>query len=141
MWHDNAKTRKEIGDELEQQFEKQVRCHCGGRFSFIGDRYKGCPDFTCESCGQLADVKTSPQAIKTGNIAVSARPWAGYPDEMLLVTNIDGKWIGQYKRFIVVKNSRPFESTHRTQATSFHLIAWSQFRSLRTLGYKFSKAG
>src|SRR5688572_19499078 len=106
-WHEDANTRKRVGDALENLFAKEVRCHCGGEFQFIGHRYKGCPDYTCDYCGQLVDVKGSPQAERTGNLAVSAIPWSKYPDELLLATKVKGQWVGEYKRFIAVKNKTP----------------------------------
>lgn len=133
-WHYNPKTRKAIGDHAEMLFEKQVRCSCGGQFSFIGDSYPGCPDYTCEYCGQLADVKSSPQSDKTGNIAVSAIPWENYPDDLLLATIVNGQWVAEYKRNIRVSNQRPFDSTH--SGTKFHLVACRQFRSISELGFK-----
>jgi len=141
MWHDDENKRKQHGDELEKLFAKQVRCSCvgKGKFIFIGDRYPGCPDFTCEYCGQLVDVKNSPQAEQTGNISVSAKPWSGYPDQLLLVTKISGKWIGEYKRFIHVQNRRPYKPTHAARATEFYLISWKPFQRLTTLGYLESR--
>jgi len=140
-WHDNENTRKRLGDEAEKLFEQQVRCRCGGHFKFIGDAWKGCPDFTCENCGQLVDVKSSPQSEETGNIAVSARPWADYPDEMLLVTRIKGRWIGEYKRHIAI-NGQPRKSTHNSthsylKNTEWYLIPWKNFPNLSDLGYLF----
>lgn len=133
-WHSNPKTRKAIGDAAEQLFAQQVRCSCGGQFDFVGDRGPGFPDFTCDYCGQLADVKASPQSEKTGNIAVSAIPWERYPDDMLLVTLIRGRWLAEYKRNITLSNSRPRASTH--SGTDFHLVAWAQLRDICEFGFK-----
>lgn len=140
IWHNDANNRKRGGDEAEKLFAKQVKCHCGGTFQFIGDRYKGCPDFTCDHCGQLADVKSSPVAERTGNLSVSAIPWKKYPDEMLLVAKIRGKWIGEYKQFIQVQDKTPRKPTHNgnhsyLKNTEFILICWKGFRNLKELGY------
>ena len=135
MWHDDPIIRQQIGDQAEKQFPLQVRCHCGGTFQFVGDRRAGFPDFTCENCGQLVDVKNSPQAERTGNIAVSVQPWEGYHEHMLLVTKVRGQWIGQYKMFIYFASRGPLEPTHTVRATRFHLIPWKQFMPLKELGY------
>jgi hypothetical protein len=136
MWHENAVTRKHGGDQVEHLFTKEVRCHCGGEFQFIGNLRPGFPDFTCDRCGQLVDVKSSPQAEQTGNLAVSAIPWSHYPCDMLLATKIHGEWIGEYKLHISVKNPMPYSATHRSRATKFHLISWKPFRRLSEMGYQ-----
>lgn len=133
-WHSDPNTRRAIGDNAEKLFAEQVRCHCGGEFDFIGTLRPGFPDFTCMLCGQLVDVKASPQSERTGNISVSERPWEGYPDDMLLVTRIGERWLAEYKRHICVSNKIPFASTH--SGTRFHLIAWSQFKDISEFGYK-----
>ncbi len=135
QWHDNADTRKKYGDELEDLFVQSTRCSCGGQFEFIGDKKAGWPDFTCDNCGQLVDVKSSPQAEQTGNIAVSATPWKNYPEDLLLVTRIKGDWIGEYKKFIRTLNDQPFSPTHNSRPTRFFLISWKQFRKLEALGF------
>jgi hypothetical protein len=145
-WHDDANTRKEIGAGYERQFENEIRCHCGGSFSFIGSQQAGFPDFTCDNCGQLVDVKSSPQAERTGNIAVSAIPWSHYPDDMLLVAYVKGRWIGEYKQNITVKNKNPFAPTHRSnnsnlKNTDFHLVSWRQFRDIRDMKYSIVQIG
>ena len=138
-WHDDANTRKSIGDEVESLFESTVTCACGGRFRFVGHLRPGFPDFTCETCGQLVDVKASPQAERTGNISVSAIPWQNYPDEMILVTRIGGEWIGEYKHLIQVENHAAFQPTHARRHqelgnTRWHLISWRNFRRIKELG-------
>lgn len=132
-WHNDPNRRKAMGDSGEDSFAAQCICPCGGHFDFIGDRRIGFPDFTCDNCGQLVDVKTSEQAERTGNLAVSSIPWDHYPEDMLLATCINGKWIAEYKRNIRPKNSRPFDPTHNSQGshlknTSFYLISWKCFR-------------
>jgi len=139
MWHENAVTRKRGGDQAENLFAKEVRCHCGGHFEFIGSLRPGFPDFTCDYCGQLVDVKSSPQAEQTGNLAVSAIPWSHYSYNTLLVTKINGEWIGEYKLYISVKNHSPYQPTHKSRATKFHLISWKPFRPLTEIGYQVSK--
>ena len=140
MWHDDAKAREKVGKDAEREFENEVKCSCGGKFDFIGDRYAGCPDYTCEICGQLVDVKSSPQAEQTGNLAVSVIPWGKYPDELLLVTRIRGTWIGEYKQniSIVSSNNSPTHNSTNTpyKNTSFHLISWKKFKKLQSLGFK-----
>lgn len=132
-WHSDPRTRRAIGDDAEKLFAAQVRCHCGGEFDFIGTLRPGFPDFTCMLCGQLVDVKASPQAERTGNISVSVRPWEGYPDDMLLVTVIGGRWLGEYKRNICLANHSALDSTHA--GTKFHLVAWSQFKEISEFGF------
>jgi len=139
-WHSNANTRKRGGDQAEKLFAKHVLCHCGSRFKFIGNRRKGFPDFTCENCGQLVDVKSSPQAEQTGNIAISAIPWSHYHDETLIAVFIHGEWIGQYKQFIYVPDPEPRKPTHDgrhsyLKNTDWHLISWKSFPKLSDLGY------
>lgn len=134
-WHDSANIRKRGGDAAESGFAAQVRCHCGGQFNFIGNLRAGFPDFACDNCEQLVDVKSSPQAERTGNLAVSAIPWSHYPDDMLLAAFIGGRWIGEYKRDIQPSNQKPYEPTHRDRPTRYHLISWRGFRSLSELGY------
>lgn len=143
-WHSDADTRKRIGDEAETAFAKTVICSCGGRFSRIGDLKPGFPDFTCDNCGQLVDVKASPQSERTGNIAVSAIPWSRYPTDLLLVTRIRGQWLAQYKRSIAVLNRVPFEPTHngghrQYGNTRFHLIAWKDFKPIQAFGFSVSE--
>jgi hypothetical protein len=138
MWHQNAATRKRGGDRSEKLFARQVCCHCGGSFRFVGNVRHGFPDFTCENCDQLVDVKSSPQAERTGNLAVSAIPWSHYPDNMLLVTQVNGVWIGEYKKFISTENQTPYRPTHRARATEFYLISWRNFSRLSDLGYQVS---
>lgn len=139
-WHDNAAVREAVGKTAESDFASSIVCHCGGRFKFIGDSYPGCPDFTCDICGQLVDVKISPQAERTGNLAVSVIPWRHYPDDLLLVTIINGRWLGEYKQHIqIVSGDRA--PTHastgtRLKNTRFNLISWKTFRTLADLGYR-----
>lgn len=140
-WHDNAHTRKAIGDKSEGSFTEQVHCHCGGYFNFIGSLRPGYPDFTCSECGQLVDVKSSPQAEQTGNLSVSAIPWNNYPGDMLLCAFVKGQWIGEYKGKISTKNIRPFAPTHNSRDsqlgnTEWYLISWRNFSTLQQLGYK-----
>src|SRR3990167_8521161 len=97
-WHDDANIRKRGGDAAENLFTAEVACLCGGQFNFIGELRPGFPDFTCNFCGQLVDVKSSPQAERTGNISVSAIPWDNYPPDVLIVIKIKGVWIGQFKQ-------------------------------------------
>lgn len=140
-WHNSATTRKKIGDASESNFIQAVRCYCGGSFRFIGDLQAGYPDFTCSECGQLVDVKSSPQAEKTGNLSVSAIPWSNYPHDMLLCAFIKGEWIGEYKSQISPKNIKPFSPTHNSRDshlgnTEWYLISWRNFGSLASMGYK-----
>lgn len=139
-WHANVESRKTVGDAYEVEFADSIRCHCGGAFQFIGDGFAGCPDFTCDNCGQLVEVKGSPQAERTGNIAVSAIPWSHYPNDMLLVTKIKGRWIGEYKGRIG-SVSEVYMPTHHSTDKKFHntrfrLIPWKTFRTLSSLGYQ-----
>lgn len=138
-WHEDAKTRANIGDQAESRFARDVRCHCGGEFTFIGNAYPGCPDFTCSNCEQLVDIKYSPQAERTGNIAVSAIPWSKYPDDLLLITFYHGKWIAGYKRDIRTSNNDPFAPTHRSRATRFYLIACDQLQPIQDFGLTVKK--
>lgn len=139
VWHDHPEIREAIGTVSENDFSAHIVCICGGRFKFIGDSYPGCPDFTCDNCGQLVDVKSSPQAQYTGNLSVSVIPWSHYPDDLILATKIDGEWIGEYKRNIqlVSKDNTPMhQSVHPTlKNTRFHLISWAKFKSLKSMGY------
>lgn len=146
MWHSDERIRKKIGDGAEDLFEAQVRCYCGGKFQFIGDQRIGFPDFTCEYCGQLVDVKSSPQAEKTGNIAVSEIPFSKYSDNTLVVVNIKGEWLGEYKGYIKVKNKNPYSPTRHSPGkfknTRYHLITWKNFRRLDAIGqYEFPDSG
>lgn len=141
-WHEDPNARKRVGDALEKLFPKEVKCYCGkGDFQFIGDSYPGREDYTCDYCGQLVDVKGSPQAERTGNLSVSAVPYSKYAPETLLVTKVKGQWIGEYKRLIFVKDATPRESTHHSnngkfKNTKYILIPWKQFRNIRELGYR-----
>jgi hypothetical protein len=135
-WHDRAQKRAQIGGEAEEAFARQTRCHCGGIWNFIGDIYPGCPDFTCIECSQLAEVKTSPISINTGNISVSVEPWQHYPPDLALVTKINRTWKAGYKHQIEPVG-RPLASTHTGAArvdgknlgsTAFILISWNDFQ-------------
>lgn len=137
-WHDSSITRKKLGDAAEQEFARVHVCSCGGHFSFIGDVRAGFPDFTCDHCGRLVDVKSSPQSEKTGNISVSAIPWQRYPEDMLLVTCIGDRWIGEYKRNIHISTPAR-EPTHDRNIgpygnTRWYLIPWRDFRDLEQFG-------
>lgn len=139
-WHDSADARKAIGDNLQDLFRDCVTCACGGHFDFIGGFHPGFPDFTCENCGQLVEVKSSPQAERTGNLAISAIPWTHYPDDVLIVTCIKGKWIGEFKKNITPINRNPNPPTHQSQHKTFKntewfLISWKNFRDLQALGF------
>ena len=140
MWHEDTDERKRIGEQMQDLFQKSVRCSCGGKFKFIGDLQAGFPDFTCDYCSQLVDVKSSPQAERTGNLSVSAIPWNNYPDDVLLVTRIKGRWLGEFKRNIATINAKANEPTHKSQHeslknTQWFLISWRVFSELETLGY------
>lgn len=141
-WHDDAELRLAVGSKPEARFPVEVRCHCGGEFQFIGHSYPGCPDFTCGECGQLVDVKNSPQSTQTGNLAVSTTPWLDYPEDLLLVTHYLGSWIGAYKKQITPLNSEPLQPTHASRPTSFFLICLDPaiFRDLVDLGYRIVNA-
>lgn len=138
-WHDSAAVRLAVGQAAEARFARQVRCSCGGRFNFIGAQYPGCPDFTCEYCGQLVDVKFSPQAEATGNLAVSAIPWSKYPDDLLLATVYRGRWVGAFKRDLRPRDPQARAATHgdgaRYRGTRFHLIPLAGFVALVELGF------
>lgn len=137
VWHDSDKKRKAIGDKAEKRFQNEFHCLDGGRFVYIGDQYRGCPDFTCENCGRLVDVKFSPQAEQTGNIAVSATPYDKYPDDLLIVTFVNGRLIGEYKKFIHIPTPVAREPAHQKPGTypntKFYLIPWMQFREYKEL--------
>jgi hypothetical protein len=137
-WHDNDKNRKAFGDMAEKRFANQFRCSCGGQFDFIGDKGPGYPDFTCDNCGRLVEVKFSPQAEQTGNISISAIPWDGYPDDLLVVTFINGRLIGEEKQNIHIQEPVAREPTHHKlgnyKNTRFYLISWMQFRESEELG-------
>lgn len=138
-WHESAERREQLGKELERRFTKTVRCACGGDFKYIGDMKPGIPDFTCEDCGQLVDVKYSPQAESTGNLSVSAIPWQHYPEDLLLVTRIRGKWLGEFKRYIEPEPGVPRQPTHhlinrRLGNTQWRLISWRRFRPIAEVG-------
>ena len=133
-WHLSYQARKRYGEQMEKKFQAEVRCHCSGAFSAIGLLRPGFPDFTCENCGQLVDVKASPQSEQTGNLAVSATPWKNYPDDVLLVTYWRGQWHGQYKRYLQ-PSSALHRPTHAERPTRFVLLACMRLRPLATLGY------
>jgi hypothetical protein len=137
-WHDDEKTRKALGDKAEKAFSEKFRCYDGGQFVFIGNQYPGCPDFTCDTCGRLVEVKISPQMEQTGNIAVSAIPWDEYPDNLLLVTFVDERLLGEYKEFISLQERTARKPTHngtgKFKNTKFYLISWKQFRESGELG-------
>jgi hypothetical protein len=138
-WHDDADDRRAHVDEAECAFAAKVRCACGGRFAIIGDQQPSFPDFTCDGCGQLVDVRISPRAEQTGRLAVPARAWQHYPEDVLLITRVKGQWIGEFKRFIRAEKARPFEPTINSHGTRqknerFDLIPWRLFRPAQELG-------
>ena len=140
LWHSDVSRRKQVGDECEVDFVRRVTCSCGGRFSFIGNLRYGFLDFTCGYCGQLVDVKCSPQAERTGNISVSRRPFDEYASDVLIVTRINREWFWEYKSNIHVLNKTPLQSTHKSQIgplkdTDFYLISWRGFRRLTEMGF------
>lgn len=138
-WHENADERKKFGDKSEALFVDMVACRCGGKFARY-DNLMGQPDFKCESCGQLVDVKGSPIAGGTGNITVSARPWNNYTDRTLIAAMIDCRWLGEYKKNIHTTNSLPNAPTHSSthtalKNTSWYYVSISNFKALESLGY------
>lgn len=138
-WDENAEARKKIGDESEIVFTNMVACKCGGKFTRYANT-PGQPDFRCESCGQLVDVKSSPVTNQTGNITVSARPWHNYTDSTLVAAMVDYKWLGNYKKNISVTNPAPYVPAHSStntvlKNTPWYKITCSQLKTLESLGY------
>ena len=143
-WHEDARNRKKIGEDSEAVFSMTITCKCGGRFKYIG-KYMGGPDFKCESCGQLVDVKSSPQAEQTGNISVSSVPFSHYTNSTLIAVMIKSTWLGEYKENIHPRNSTPNAPTHSSsdsslKDTSWYLVSWRSFKTLESLGYSVSNA-
>jgi len=141
-WHDSAQYRKSLGDRVENRFAQQVHCHCGGEFRYIGDAHPGFPDFTCDDCGQLVDVKYSPQARNTGNLSISERPWESYPDDLMIVTMLNesgrstAEWIGQFKKSLNTLLQKPLPATHRSRPTNFYLVSLDSFKPLIYFGFQ-----
>lgn len=69
----------------------------------------------------------------TGNIAVSQRPFDGYPDDMLLATKFRGKWVAEYRRNVRTSGG-VHNATHQERATRFYLIACGQLRPIEQFG-------
>jgi DNA-directed RNA polymerase subunit RPC12/RpoP len=140
MNHQSAESRKEYGLRLEREFEEQgFGCHkCGGRLVRNRRNYWK-SDFICENCGQQVEVKGSPKTEDTGNIAISADAWKNYDEDVLIVTNVTGTWMGRTKWKIerdcdCIHEAIP--STHSgsggynggSYSPSFHLIPVSSMR-------------
>lgn len=93
--HASAESRKSHGLPIEKQFAKKFVCQCGGKFRRAVRYWEA--DLQCEDCGQLVEIKSSPQTARTGNIAISARAWHHYSEDILVVTNVSGTWLGSVK--------------------------------------------
>ncbi len=134
-WHDGIDAREREGLGAEEEFINGFRCHCGGRFQEL-HTFK--VDATCDNCGQLVNVKTSPDTEKWGNITISSRPLDGYPDDLLIVVRraLDkdeaGRWVGCFA--CDVQKDGPHKSTHKERATPFYKISLSTFVPLEALG-------
>ena len=138
--HGSETKRKDFGLPLEEEFAKKFVCECGGKFR-KSKRYWE-PDLTCDACGQKVDIKSSPQTARTGNLSVSAKMWHKYDEDVLIVTNVSGTWLGGDKAEIEENCGcidKPLDSTHAktggydggAYASSFYLIP---VRSLQVLG-------
>lgn len=131
-WHEDPEIREELGDSAEDEFIETFKCHCGkGQFQFIGTEVL--PDFTCDYCGQLVDVKTSPKTEKWGNVTISQIPFDNYPDDLIIaVRRSNGVWCMAYKQGLIVDGPHP--PTHSSRPTWFYKVALDQFVSPEELG-------
>ena len=132
-WHENAENRIDYGSELEKIFAQIWACAiCGGGFKFVGNTYKGHPDFQCASCPHLVDVKRTKRRDDT--MPVSAEPWHRYPDDMTLVTRMDGVWKGQEKHKIYTDGVLQIPK-HNSAGTHYYNIKMGNFVPLGGLGF------
>lgn len=131
-WHDDAQKRHELGIPAEEEWVDTFRCHCGGRFLLINTMGY---DATCENCGQLVDIKTSPDTEKWGNITISQIPFDNYPDDLLLtVKRANGLWVCAYRQGLMAEG--PYPPTHSERATWFYKVSLEQFVAPENLGYQ-----
>ena len=132
-WHEKTENRIAYGSELEKIFAEEWACAlCGGKFEFVGNTYKGRPDFRCSSCDHLVDVKRTKR--RDGTMPVSAEPWQRYPDDMTLVTRMDGVWIGQVKSEIRTDGAMQTPK-HKSAGTHYYNIKTNNFVPLGGLGF------
>lgn len=141
-WHSDQQKRISVGDAAETEWADSWRCLCGGRFR---DLHTYGADFTCEYCGLLIDIKTSPATEKFGNITISEIPFDNMPEDEVIVarragdSDEAGRWIACLVRDIA--KIGPFESTHRRQTagpykpTRFYKVSLRTFIPAEAFGF------
>ena len=95
-WHENQSKRESIGFMAEAIFQNSWACSCGGSFvsMYVGKK-PGTPDFQCDQCGALVEVKSNTKKRKCDNVSISSIPFDNYPLETILAYHDhDGEWIG-----------------------------------------------
>jgi len=120
-WHNDFEARKAIGDKAEAEFQRTFLCQCGGRFVRNDVAYRSAPDFRCERCGQLVDVK-SPPGKWNGVLNISERPYQNYAPDLIIAVHIGKQWKGI--RRINTTAEGPFASAHgnSAHATRFYRV-------------------
>jgi hypothetical protein len=136
-WHEDIIKRIEKGKVAQTEFELYWLCGCGGVFGgkFIRISNNHDPDYKCELCGRLVEVKAS-KLRDDLTIAISKIPFDKMNAETTIVWRYDiDKWSG-----ILRKNARifggPFPPTHSgPHSTDWYTIDTMNFVSLGSLGF------
>jgi len=135
-WHNSAENRHRFGADAEHEFEKWYRCcrtaHCADNMLMRTGHIKaGHPDFSCDYCGQLIDVKN---AKKQNNIVnISQRPFESYGEDTILAVLTRDGWKGQYRRNALAINNEVHRPAHYENATSYYRIGLGNFVELERL--------
>lgn len=142
-WHIDPAKRLRKGDDAEKEWMDEWCCFCGGRFQLL-HTYNA--DFTCDNCGLLLDVKTSPATERWNNITISERPLDSMPDDQFIVVrranDVEeaGRWVAC--RVGEIEKEGPFESTHKKQKqsslkpTRFYKVSLRTFAPAEIYGFQ-----
>lgn len=127
-WHEDINKRIAIGDEAEDEFPEVYACHCGkGTFQFIGTATL--PDFTCDHCGQLVDVKNSPRALETKRLPISQIPFNHYANDLIIALRLaPGIWSGCYRSDAIFEG--PYPPRHKERGTHWYMISLENWQPL-----------
>jgi len=125
-WHDDYGKRKSVGDSAEIEFRKAWLCHCGGRFRKYAPS-PGLPDFVCEGCGQMVDVKSGSPKYPS----ISQVPFDGYGSNVVLARRFSaGDWRGARKRDLDHHKRGPIPPSHKDRGTFFYRFPPELFKPL-----------
>lgn len=133
-WHENVDKREQVGRSAEDEFGFFWRCHCGGEF-IRHDKKPGVPDYSCDECDQIVEIKSAPDAEKYGAITISQIPFNRYSPGVLIAWRPEpGRWMGAYRRDLEAMGPAR-KPTHGKRATWFYRVSIAPFEELEKLGF------